>query len=317
MKRALGPGECGFEIVEQNYGLEGDFRERKPERRYDRSLVVLAAVSIVVSALTCAYAAMSRDDKDGFAPQSRELKQIWQPLLKSDNPFILCLSTSAHVSLPNMKLRYDPARSTGLKIGLTSQHEDLRTTPEPQDSAGAATAMGAFRLGQFLGEKAQQMVLTQDPDSLDAPIGENAVVLGMPDSRYSFGAGADIQFAFAGDAIENLHPAKGEARFLSDSLESYNSGPETHALISMLPAPDAAGVRLFLTAKTSIGILAAVEAVTNPGVTDQVFAKLKGPTGDLPRYFQVVITARSIDHLFPADISYASHKIVTETASAQ
>jgi hypothetical protein len=80
----------------------------------------------------------------------------------------------------------------------------------------------------------------------------------------------------------------------------------------MLPAPNAAGVRLYLTARTSIGILAAVEAVTNPAVAGEVFSKLKGPTGDLPPYFQVAITARSAYHLFPADIFYAAHKVVTE-----
>jgi hypothetical protein len=38
-----------------------------------------------------------------------------------------------------------------------------------------------------------------------------------------------------------------------------------------------------------------------------VFANLKRPDGKLPRYFQVVLSVKSMEDM-PIDISYATHK---------
>ena len=268
--------ECGFALIAQSFAPKPQNRPAPPsDPRLRRFLTAIAATSVAAVAAWILHPALKGAvSRDTFAPPSPELRQIWQPLIDSDIPFVLCLSSTAN---------------------------------EPSESA---TAMGAFRLGQFFGDRVQHMVLTQNSATLDEPMAENAVVLGIPGPRQSYRA-ADLQFAFAGDVIENLHPTPGAPRFLQDSQTPDDNLPETHALISLLPAPNETGARLYLTATTSIGILAAVEAVTNPAVTDEVFARLKEPTGRLPRYFQLAISARSADHLFPSDIAYTAHKILS------
>jgi hypothetical protein len=204
-----------------------------------------------------------------------ELKQLWEPLVSSKRPLIVCLS------MP----------TTG-----TSE---------------AGTATGAVLLGQFLGMLHKQDVLVTSSDQIAAPevaMG-NVVFLGpVVGNRQMQAMSADRPFVLEADGIRNMNPAPGEPALFTDKpSRDPQDTEESYALISRVPGLYGNGEVLYLSGNRISSITGEVQAFTDAMFAKTLVSKMKKADGSLPRYYQVVLKVKSMDTM-PIEVSYVLHR---------
>jgi len=280
--------------------------------------VTLLAISAAVFFGTRLYRAENAVPAKTLSP---ELRAIWEPLLSNGRPLALCLSVPIFANMGGFDNVIGPFPADWNSLSISPDFAKLKqklhadsATPS-YEYTDVATATGAFRLGQFLEGRTPNILLTRS-DLMTGPelAMDNLVFVGSPAGNPQLqGLASERQFVFGADGIRNLHPDPGEPPVLP-FIAAENGFPATHALITLAPSANGNGLLLYLTGKTEAGIVAAVEAVTNPSVAQKIFSKLTDTDGKLPRYYQVVITARSMEEM-PVDISYAAHRSLTSLRS--
>jgi hypothetical protein len=204
-----------------------------------------------------------------------ELQQLWEPLVSSKRPLIVCLST------PNA------------------------------GSSEAGTATGAVLLGQFLGMLHKQDVLVTSSDQIAAPevaMG-NVVFLGpVAGNRQMQAMSADRPFVLEPEGIRNMSPKPGEPELFADKPpHDPQDTEESYALISRVPGLYGNGEVLYLAGNRISSITGEVQAFTDAMFAKTLVSKMKKPDGSLPRYYQVVLKVRSMDTM-PIEVSYVVHR---------
>ena len=172
------------------------------------------------------------------------------------------------------------------------------------------TATGAFRLGQFLGPRKPDLLVTHGNQlSMPEIAMDNVVFLGPAGSiRQVQALPVDQQIVLEPAGIRNLNPKPGEPAFLSDQPpRDLMSLGESHALISHTPGLYGKGEVLYLSGNQVSSVMAAVQAVTDPALARTLVSKLREPGGTLPRYYQIVLRVKSMDDM-PVEISYMFHR---------
>ena len=204
-----------------------------------------------------------------------ELKQLWEPLVSSNRPLIICLSS-----------------------------------PEP-GIGEMGTATGGVLLGQFLGMLQKRDVLVTSSDQIAAPevaMG-NVVFLGpVVGNRQMQAMSADWPFMLESEGIRNTAPASGEPELFKDKPpKDPQDTEESYALVSRVPGLYGNGEVLYLSGSRISSITGEVQAFTDPMFAKTLVAKMKKADGSLPRYYQVVLKVKSMDNM-PIEVTYASHR---------
>jgi hypothetical protein len=85
-----------------------------------------------------------------------------------------------------------------------------------------------------------------------------------------------------------------------------SSEGETHALISRMPGLSGVGELLVLAGNASPDTFAAAEWITQPKRARELVQHLRTPSGEIPRYFQVVVKV-GFKQGIPVESSYVFH----------
>jgi hypothetical protein len=218
---------------------------------------------------------VERADLQKASNWTPELKQLWEPLVSSKRPLIVCLSA--------------PSATTG----------------------EAGTASGAVLLGQFLGMLHKQDVLVTSSDQIAAPevaMG-NVVFLGpMAGNRQMQAMSADWPFVLEPDGIRNMNPAPGEPALFKDKPpRDPQDTEESYALVSRRAGLYGNGEVLYLSGNRISSITGEVQAFTDAMFTKTLVSKMKKADGTLPRYYQVVLKVKSMDNM-PIEVNYVLHR---------
>ncbi len=209
----------------------------------------------------------------GISDLPIELQQLWGPILETNRPLMVCLTSS-------------------------------------EGAAQTGTATASFLLGQFLSNRKDNVLLTRS-EWLSMPelLMDNVVVLGSSsDNKAIQAVWSSGQYIWERDGIRIPHPKAGEPQFIPHPPPE--GGSETYqslALISHLPGIYQKGDVLYLAGTEISSTLAAVKALTDPMLARQLVAKLKAPDGHVPRFYQAVLRVRSMDSM-PIDISIPFHR---------
>lgn len=211
-----------------------------------------------------------------------ELRALWEPLIAENRPLIVAVSTA-----------------------------------RPESSVG--TASGVFRLGEFLGKLKTNVQVLQS-DQIEAPevaMG-NVVFLGrMVENRQIQAMTEGRPFVLDAEGIHNAQPQAGEPSLFADRLPADPSDTEeSFALISRVPGLYGNGQVLYLSGNRVGSITGGVQAFTDPEFARTLVSKMKEATGEVPRYYQVVLKVRSMDDM-PIDISYVLHRATSASAAAK
>jgi hypothetical protein len=112
------------------------------------------------------------------------------------------------------------------------------------------------------------------------------------------------------EGIRNRKPQKGEPAFLEDHIVPGKlSEGETHALITRMPGPSGSGQLLMIAGNASPDTMAAAEWLTEPRRARELVNRLRTHEGELPQYFQVVLSV-SFKQGIPVESSYVFHHVL-------
>ena len=244
-----------------------------------------------------------------------ELQQLWAPILSSNRRLMVCLSTPLFIRVPGFgfvreSTSNDWSDDSDLK-SISSLQEAMHVSgAEPTYGfTGVGTASGAFLLGQFLAQRQQDVLLTRsDMISLPEIAMDNVVFLGPVTGKQMEAIPEDEQLVLESQGIRNLKPRPGEPAFIADrARHDAQDIEESHALITQVPGLYGNGQILHFSGNQIPSIMAAVQAFTDPNLARILVSKLKGPTGSIPRSYQIVLKVRSMEDM-PIDVSYVFHR---------
>ena len=256
---------------------------------------IALAASLVLAIAFAGYfgVRLSRAQKtaDTAAPLqwTPELQQIWGPLLSSERPLMVTLST-------------DPCHASAQGVAVSANASGV---------TGVGTANAAFLLGQFLGQRKRNVFpIRSDLLSMGEIAMGDVIFVGSTVGKPQIQAipPIDQPFVLTPEGVKNLKPQAGEPAFLGDVFpKGGQEVEESHALVSNLPGLYGNGKILYLSGNTIASVMGAVQALTDPDLARQLVANLKTPNGSLPRFYQVVLKVKAMDDT-PIDISYLFHR---------
>jgi len=256
-----------------------------PPKPFYRGEIALGT-ALLLAIVCAAYFAtrlwrVERAAPPAAAAWTPELQQIWSPMLASNRPLMICLSTPSSGRM------------------------------------GIGTATGAFLLGQFLGPRKDIQVTPSDQLSMPDIAMGNVVFLGpQAGNRQTRAIPTDQQLLLEAGGIRNLSPRPGEPVFLSDrSPHDPQDTAESYALISHVPGLYGNGEILYFSGNEIPAVMGAVQAFTDPAFARMLVSKMKEPGGGLPQFYQVVLKVRSMDDM-PVEKSYVFHRELAASKQA-
>lgn len=279
------------------------------------------ALSVIWGCYSTVLLLRARQNQTQSAAWTPELEQLWRPFMASKKPLIVAIADplffgfdGTDVYLRKVDLRR-PGDATASKEVTALRRVLGNPAIQPLYSfIPTGEVMSSFLLGKLLGTRKLDVSLVRGSEVLLRGLAENDVVLIGPEIVFDQKiAGIQLQPELTPmpNGIRNLHPRAGEPAFFADAVS--NTGPENgevYALVSRAPGPlDNTNFESFTSSRTW-GRQGAVQAFTDPALAKMLLERIKTPSGEIPRYFQIVLKVKFRDTV-PVNISYVMHRVLT------
>ncbi len=328
-----------FDLPKGRFKLKWELRSAPAEEHLDRvapraepandirrwrtvTFVLLAALAIAaiwgVYSGIALWSVHAGVNKTAWTP---ELEQLWRPFLVSNRPVVVALADPLFIELQGTDIFFR-------KISIR-RPEDAAVSPELSalrkflgnpDIHPAYSYMptgeltSSFLVAKLLGSRRQDIRLARSSQLPLQELGDNNVILIGPeviiDPKLP-GIQLTPVLVQTPEGIRNLNPRHGEPAFFAD--RRFGTAPndgEAYALISHAPGPLGNGVIQTFTSSRTWGREGAVQAFTNPALARALVNKLRKSSGQLPRYYQVVVRVKFADGI-PTDVEYVLHRDLT------
>jgi hypothetical protein len=281
--------------------------------------VALAVATIWAVASTISLVRLERGAGVAAERWTPELESLWGPFLQSKRPLMVCLGTPLFVRFPNFGFFRDPKVNDLQEIEKSERFTAVRKALGGQGIfasnayTGAGEASAAFLLSKLLSTRKRDLLLTRSSIlSWQQIVDDDVLFVGPPKFNLQLQAAALAQdIVIEAGGIRNQKPQPGEPVFLPDRLvpEKPSEG-ETHALISRTPGLSGDGELLVIAGNASPDTLAAAEWLTEPSRAAELVRRLRTPSGEIPRYFQVVVKV-AFKQGTPVQSSYVFHHVLS------
>ena len=293
-------------------------RDAPEPRAATRWLVPLLAGCVVAVTAWAVYATVrlrmeDRTDALLRAEWTPEVAAIWGPLVDSPRALVISISAPMFVEIPgfgifrdeNVNHREDIAKSAA--ISTLSKALGVK----PQQTVYYGTLGGAnssFILGKVLASRKADVALVTGKELSWRQVSENNVIfVGSPrffeQTLASMPVKADF-YAEPGVGIRNVNRRPNELDVYKDDRTSDTG--TTWSLVSRIPGPQGNTDVMSFTGSIGAGVAAAVSAFTEPSSAREMVARLRKPSGEMPRYYQVLLKVRFQDGV-PLETSCVVH----------
>ena len=308
-----GAFKLNFQIVQTKPGEEKPKLAVRPWTV--RVLAGALALALVWAVLATVVLLAARRGARGSAGWTPELEALWAPFLDSNRSLLLCLGAPMFVRIPGYGFFRDPRSNDWAEIRNSERIEALRKALGAGDTypaysfTGVGEASAGVLLSKLLSPRKREVLLTRSNLLSWQQISDQDVIfIGPPKFNRQLQAAALVQdIVVEPDGIRNLKPRSGEPVYLEDHIAAGKlSEGETHALISRIPGISGVGEFLIIAGNASPDTLAAAEWLTQPWRARELVGHLRGSSGRLPRYFQVVLKV-VFKHGIPVESSYVFH----------
>ena len=286
---------------------------------------MVLGLAVVILAFWGVYSATllwrTRQNRAGSAAWTPELEQLWRPFLASTRPLVIAIADPLFIELQGTDIFFrkislrrpeDAAGSAELSelrkfLGNPAMQPAYSYTPTGE-------LMSSFLVGKLLGSRRQDIRLARSSQLPLQELGDNNVILIGPEvviDQKLPGIQLRPELVQTPEGIRNLHPQSGEPAFFADQrLGSAPNDGEAYALISHAPGPLANTVIQSFSSSRTWGREGATQAFTDAALARMLVRRLRKPSGDLPRYYQIVVRVKFSDGV-PTDISYVLHRDLT------
>jgi hypothetical protein len=302
--------------VNQNK-LENGWKRRRATMVLGLAFLLLAFWGVYSATLLW----RTRENQAAPAAWTPELEQLWRPFLASNRPLVIAIADPLFIELQGTDIFF---RKISLRrpedAASSAELSELRKflgNPEMQPAYSytpTGELMSAFLVGKLLGSRRQDIRLARSSQLPLQELGDNNVLIIGPEAVIDQklpGIQLRPELVQTPEGLRNLHPQAGEPAFFSDNrLGSAPNDGEAYALISHAPGPLASTVIQSFTSSRTWGREGAVQAFTDVALARILVQHLRKPSGDLPRYYQIVVRVKFSDGV-PTDISYVLHRDLT------
>jgi hypothetical protein len=301
--------------------VRGPARELTARVEKLRTTVIVLSLALVVASAVGVVATWrlwrNLDNTALFrAMWTPELEQLWEPFLTSNRPLIVSIADPPFVQFKG----YGAYRDLTL-----NRWEDLLQSPvvaaiskalnnaEVQRNvyyAPVGEVSASFLIGKLLGPRVPALSLLQTSQlTMQQLANNNVLYIGasvfFDDELHGLPVKLDLVNARPG--IHNLHPRPGEPEILSDQLPTGSAEDgEAYVLVTHMPGPLATSEVESFTSNRTPGRLAAVQWFTDPTYARLLINKLRKPSGEVPRHYQVVLKVKYKAGV-PTETSYVFH----------
>ena len=318
-------GRNGQNGGDQSGAAPHEFRRRLTAKQ---TLGIALGLAIVWAALaTVALWREKRTSSRLKAAWSDEMEELWHPLTNSGAPIVVAVSSPLFVGFTGQGLFRDLMLNQWAEVEKSHKIEALRRTlgggvifPR-HNYTSIGTANAVFYLGKLLAVKDIRASLFRSSLLTWQQLADyNVILVGSFRVLAEQLRGLPVDLLIVGDSrgVRNLRPENGQPALLFDNYRSlvdeYSSSPldpgELYAVITCAPGPLGSTTVLAFTSSYSIGTLGAVQAFTTPALAKELFEKLRKPSGELPRYYQIVLKVKYKEEV-PNEVAYVLHHELT------
>jgi hypothetical protein len=279
------------------------------------ALVALAAVAWAAYA-TVALRRLRIETEPVRESWSPELGEIWGPIIGGQRPVVVCVGAPTFVNFSShVFLRVSGANNWEDTVNSPKFEAVKRAFPDattvPWHSfTGVGEANGAFLVGELLSPRSSKISFTRsDLLSFQEMSDSNVIFIGPPKFNAQLSA-IPIKPAMVMErsGVRLLEPGRSEQAMYTDHfIPGADFDGESYALISRTPGLSGNGEVLLLGGNGTPDTLGAAQWVTQPNRARQLCSHLRLPSGQLPRYFQVLVRVRFKNGV-PVDSSYVLHR---------
>ena len=290
-----------------------------PRRKVLLLSIALALVAIWAAVSTIGLVRAGRDAAVLSGRWSPELERLWAPFLQSNRSLLVCLGTPMFVRFPLFGFFRDPKANDWQEIEKSDRITAVRKALGDKEIfptyafTGAGEASAAFLLSKLLSTRKRDVLLTRSSIlSWQQVVDDDVVFVGPPKFNLQLEAAALAQdIIIEPNGIRNRKPQPGEPVFLEDHmLPGRASEGETHALISLTPGLSGVGELLVIAGNASADTFAAAEWLTQPWHAKELVNRLRTPSGEIPKYYQVVLKV-AFKQGIPVQSSYVFHHVLS------
>lgn len=291
----------------------------------NRTIILALVASLVICLSWAIYSTLelrkARQTELSTPQWTSDMDALWQPFTNSKRPLLVSVSAPLFVGLEGAGLYRDRSVNTWGEALSSPNIAAIRKGLNSPQIVGryyytGFGEMGAiFQLGKLLAKKDLHISFAKSSDLSWQQLSDNNVILvGAPRvfADHLRNLPAQLELNLDEKGVRILHPEPAQPAFLSEkypsSLDDDSSGRpgEIFALVTLQPGPLGDGYVASFSSYRSAGMLGAIRWFTEPMAARILITKLRKPSGEIPRYFQLLLKVKYKDAV-PTEINYVMH----------
>jgi len=259
-----------------------------------------------------------------------DLEQLWRPLVSTNRPLIVAIEDPLFVELKGTDTyyrdktlnRWEDVLRSGRVAAVRKAFKNVEIEPRYYYTDLGEVNV-SFLIGRLLTLGQQNITLARSSLIYWQQMADNNVLfVGAPWFFDEQLAGMPIEPEMIQDrgGIHIRHPKAGAPADLIDQLPTgVAEDGEVYTLVTQTSGPLGTTDIESITSNRTPGRVAAVQWFTDPAFAQMLVARLRKPSGEIPRYYQLVLRVKFKDGV-PTDTSYVLHhelQLKEQTARAK
>ncbi len=278
---------------------------------------VLSGVCVCLIA-TLGFALVKQRGKPVQSSWTPELAELWRPFVNSGRPLVIAVGNPMFLQFENKAVYRDLSVERSEDLMKSPQFDALSKVLGSQTArpvhyyAAVGDVSAAFDLGQRLGpEQAGMSIVRSSQLQWQQLADANVLFLGPPrffGDKLS-GLPVVLEVVEVADGFQIVHPQGGEPAFYKfrDPTGFFAEDGEACVLITHAPGPVGTTDVMTFASNSTFGRVGAVAAFTDAGFAKTLVSKIRGPSGHVPQYFQVLLRVKYKGGV-PTETSYLLHR---------
>lgn len=292
--------------------------EKPPSNRIRAWLVIpVLAVAAWAAYVTVQLQQQRRDAAVFRAQWTPEIETLWKPFVASDRPLLISISAPIFAEFPGYGAFRDGNvdRSDDLRRSKTVALLEKALNNTPAQPLIYFSTIGdayvSFSLGRLLASRKANVSMVNGNELSWRQVSENnAIYIGSPkffnQQLRSMPVSTEL-YLEPRVGVHNLHPREQEAAIYVDEYQQSRITGTAYTLVSHTPGPLGNGDVMSFAGRNGAGILGAVRMFTETGAARTLIGKIRKPSGEIPRFYQVLLKVRFQDGV-PLETSYILHR---------